>query len=272
MKTTALMIILLMATPLATRAAGERFAAGGRSAAMGGVSVTFTDLWSAGNNPAGPAFLSAPCAGAGAGNRFLLPGLTCQYLAAGLPIRTGTFGLSATRSGDSRCSELTAGVGYALKLARNFSAGVRIGWFCLRFGSGYGSRHAVTCEAGLLYHAGRDISLGVHLTNPVPVKIARKPAETLPASLCFGLSFRISDDFTLAAEAGKDLFNPLSAGAGAEYRVARAVRLRVGVSGAPVSFTFGGGLTFGRVTFDIASAWHPVLGFSPTASLSYSFH
>jgi hypothetical protein len=89
--------------------------------------------------------------------------------------------------------------------------------------------------------------------------------------MCIGVAYRFSADFISTLEAEKDLDHPVIVRAGAEYRVARPAHIRIGMSTSPVSFTFGAGLEFGRFRFDLASAYHQALGFSPAGSLLYSF-
>ena len=122
-----------------------------------------------------------------------------------------------------------------------------------------------------MYHAGKRLSVGVQLVNPVPVMVIRQPPERLPAIICIGLSYHFSDDFHTAFEAEKDFENPLILRVGAEYRIVRPASIRIGISTAPSSFTFGFGLEFGKLKLDVASGYHQALGFSPAGSLTYSF-
>jgi hypothetical protein len=45
----------------------------------------------------------------------------------------------------------------------------------------------------------------------------------------------------------------------------------MGLLSNPATFTFGFGLEFGNLQFDIASSYHLVLGYSPQASVVYYF-
>ncbi len=243
---------------------------GARAAALGGVSATQADAWSAANNPAGTAFLPSVCISAGAENRFLLRELTGQWLAAALPLGNGAFGCSVTRMGDNRYNELHAGISYALKLARKFSAGIRITWLRTHSGSGYGNRHGFSFETGLLCNAARNLTLGVHVLNPIAWRPGPRTPDILPAAICLGAGCRIAKDFRISTEAVKEEDHPLSLRAGVEYQPVPMVAIRAGAGGAPLSFSFGAGLSLGRLTVDLASRYHPVLGFSPVVSLSYS--
>ncbi|HNY02521.1 MAG TPA: hypothetical protein PKG48_08040 [Bacteroidales bacterium] len=271
MKKFCLILGILVAGRSAATPAGYRYTAGGRAAALGGIATPVTDSWSAFNNPAGTAFLPSACVMAGAVNSFLLPELTVESLGLALPLRRGAFGLTAGRSGDDRYSEISATVSFSLKLAKKFSAGVRIGYLRTRTGQGYGSRNGLLCETGLLYQASRTLTVGIRLLNPVPFKLSARSGIALPTTLSAGISATITDGFILSAEAVRETGYPIQVRTGAELRLVRSAYIRTGFSSAPALFTFGGGLLMGRITIDIASGYHPVLGFSPAVSLSYSF-
>jgi hypothetical protein len=251
--------------------AGERIPAGGRSLAMGGTSVACADFWSLGNNQAGAAWIKGFSAGFGFENRFLLKELMYEQLGVALPLKAGTIGILVNRFGNSQYSELKAGLSFARKFGKHFSVGIQLDYLRIHVADDYGSKNLVSCEIGMLYHADRHLSIGMQLLNPVPVKITEHPPELLPSIICLGLSYCFSDNFLMAIEAEKDLKNPVILRAGAEYHFARPAYARIGISTSPMSFTFGCGLEFGRLKFDMASGYHQALGFSPSGSVVYSF-
>jgi hypothetical protein len=251
--------------------AGERTPAGARATAMGRASVAQTDCWAVCNNQAGTAWLKGINAGVGFENRYLIKELGFEYLGMVFPTKAGTFGLVFNRFGNTQYNELKAGLCYARKFGKHFSAGVLIDYLRIHIEDGYGNKNLVSAEIGLLYQADRHVSFGVQVLNPVPVKITSQPGEQLPSIICIGFSYRFSKEFLVALETEKDLENPLIFRIGAEYHFAGIAYARIGVSTHPVVFTFGAGLKFGKVTLDVASEYHQVLGFSPSGSLLYSF-
>ncbi len=252
-------------------AAWERHSAGGRSQAMGGTSAASADLWSLSNNQAGTAFLKGFSAGISFENRFLLKELMFEQVGLALPVKAGTFGLIITRFGNGQYSELKAGFSYARKLGTRFSVGVQLDYLRIQISNEYGNKNLISCEIGLMYQADKHLTVGLQLLNPVPVKITTYPMEHLPTLICAALAYRFSEVFTIAVETEKDLENPISFRAGAEYHVAKPAYARIGISTSPVSFTFGFGLEFGKLKLDMASGYHQALGFSPSGSIIYSF-
>ena len=251
--------------------AGERTPVGGKSFALGGTSVASVDFWSLCNNQAGIAWLKGVSAGFGFENHFLLQELMHEQLGVALPLEVGTFGLIVSRFGDNQYNELKAGLSFARKFGKKFSAGVQLDYLRMQIADDYGNKNLLSCEIGLMYLADRHLTLGLHLVNPVPVKITTYPLEQLPSTICFGISYQFSDEFITNLEAEKDLDHPLIIRAGAEYHFARPAYARIGISTSPMSFTFGFGLEFGKFKLDMASGYHQALGFSPSGSVIYSF-
>jgi len=251
---------------------GERTVAGGKPAALGGSSVALIDFWSIANNPAGSAWLKNVSAGAWFENRFLLKALLYEKFGIALPLKSGAFGLVLAHRGSMDCHEIKAGLSYGRKFGNHFSAGVTVDYFRLDFPDEYGGKNMISCEIGLMYLPNKQLVLGAHIVNPVPIKITTNPAELLPTAICLGASYRFSSSFIATLEAEKDLLHIPVFRAGAEYHFAAPVFARIGISTSPANLTFGFGLQFGRFTIDVASEYHQVLGFSPSGSIIYCFN
>jgi len=262
--------LLLFAT-VGGYAAGENIPVGGRSSAMGGISVSQNDFWSISNNQAGAAWFKGVTAGLYAENRFLMKELMVQQIGIALPLKAGTFALLVSHSGNNLYNEIKAGLSYARKFGKHFAVGVQIDYLRIHIKDDYGSKNLLSCEIGLMYHADQHMNIGIHLINPVPVHITAYPAELLPTIICVGLSYQFSDAFVAAIEAEKDLEHRPLFRAGAEYRFTKPFLARIGIATNPMSFTFGFGLETGRIKIDISSEYNQALGFSPSVSIIYSF-
>lgn len=266
-------IILLAALLVSSgaRAAGERTAAGPRAAGMGFASVTLADGWSPANNPAASAFTDRITLAIGGYNRFLLKELSSEQFSLSVPAGSGAFGLCATGTGFSSYREVNAEVTYGRRFGKEFAAGIGIGILQIRQSDDYGGTTRPVCSAGLLWLASRELTLGLQLLNPVPVKLSQSGRETLPPTLCAGLSWRFVPAFQVIAEVEKDLADKPVLRIGAEYAAGKAACIRAGFGTGPVLFSFGCGFTVGRLTIDAAGWYHQLLGFSPSASLTFTF-
>ena len=250
---------------------GERTVAGSRSAGMGGCGVSLPELWSVRNNPACVAWVDRISAGFFCENRFLLKSMFYEQFGLVLPTRAGNFGLFADHSGSGQAHVLRAGLIYSRKFGNHFSAGVAADYLGLMFPGEYGNKNMINCEFGLFYQPRKYIAAGVHVVNPVPVKITTHPDETLPTTFCLGLTWFISGSFLVSLEAEKDLVNDPIFRLGGEYRVVKSFIVRLGASSAPFQFDLGMGILWGPVMIDVATGYHQVLGFTPSCSIIYCF-
>lgn len=244
---------------------------GGRARAMGGASVAVSDFWSLGNNQAGIAWLNGVSAGLCFHNQFLLKELMYQQTGIVTGTRAGSFGLSVSYFGSESYNELMAGLAYAKKFGRFFSAGVRLNWMRLHLADEYGNKNLISCELGMLFKSSKQITVGIHVKNPIPVRILEQPAEYLPVIFCMGLSYQFSARFLAVVETEKDLQSPMIIRTGLEYQVGKIATIRAGIASQPWQVTFGFGLEFGRLHLELASGYQQLLGFSPSGSLIYNF-
>ncbi len=157
------------------------------------------------------------------------------------------------------------------KFGKHVAAGVQLDYLRIHLSDDYGNKNLLSCEIGMQYRADHRLTIGIQVLNPIPVKVTRYPEELLPSALCAGLSYCPSETLMVAAEAEKELAQKLRLRAGAEYHVAKTMYVRIGLSTNPASFSFGFGLEYGKLTIDMASSYHQALGFSPSASVAYSF-
>ncbi len=251
--------------------AGDHTVIGGRAAALGYTSVTQSDEWSVFNNQAGLAWCKRFSAGIYFENRYLLKDLSQKALAITLPAGRGAFGVSIRHFGFAMYSEMNTSIAYGMQLTKYFSAGVQVDYLRLHVADGFKDNSIFSCEIGLQFRAGEHLWMGLHVANPVPVKLSTLTHERIPTLMRFGLSWRITEGLHSDVEVEKDLVHKPALKAGIEYRPAKSLSIRMGLLSNPATFTFGFGLEFGSLQFDIASSYHLVLGYSPQASLTYYF-
>jgi hypothetical protein len=252
-------------------AAGEKTVTGGGAAAMGTTSVTLPDEWSVFNNQAGLAWCRRFSAGIYYESRYLVKDLSRKAIALTLPAGHGALGICVDQFGFPLYSELNAGIAYGMRLTKRFAAGIRVNYLRLHVADGFKDNHVVSCAIGLQFRAGEHLWLGLHVDNPVPVKLSSGSRERLPTIMQFGISWRITEGLHADLEVEKDLVHKPVLKGGIEYRPAKLLFIRMGLLSNPATFTFGFGLEFGNLQFDLASSYHLVLGYSPQASITYSF-
>jgi hypothetical protein len=271
MRRTVLFHLLFLLSTARLFSAGEVHTAGARSISLGSCSVALSDPWSGFNNPAGLSWQRQMAAGIYYENRFLVKELGLKAAGFVLPIKGGTFGISFQHSGFSLYNEILAGLAFGRSFGKCFSMGARLDYLRIHAGEGYGTRNLVSFGIGFQLRPIQKLTAGIYFANPVPIRIVKNTREYLPVVIRLGLAWEPVPKLLLCIEAEKEISRKPSLKAGIEYQVARPLSLRIGVMTHPTQFTFGFGFVFGKFRFDLSSSYHLYLGYSPQASLIFSF-
>jgi hypothetical protein len=197
--------------------------------------------------------------------------LSLKALGVELPVNTGTFGLSFQEFGFSLYNEMRTGLAFGKKFGKAFSAGVQLDYLRIHLGEDLGTKNLFTFEIGVQYRISHNLSFGVHFYNPISVKLLSWQNERIPSVINLGFSWKFSEGFITAIEAEKDIQLKPVFKAGLEYHFVKPVYVRIGLLTNSTMFTFGFGVESGQVRFDFSSSYHLVLGYSPQASLVYTF-
>jgi hypothetical protein len=252
-------------------ASGELRTVGGRSAGMGFTSASVSDLWSAVNNPAGLARLESPSCGIYYENRFLVNELSLKAGVATLPLKAGTFAIAISRFGFLLYNETAAGLSYARKFGKAFSAGIRLDYLRVHLGEDLGNKNLVTFDIGMQYLVNHRLTLGIHVYNPLPAKLASWQDERISTVIRLGLCEKFSANFLMTLEIEKDLQHNILFKTGMEYHFVKPIFIRLGLVTYPTILTSGLGFEWGHLAFDLGTNYHRVLGYSPEGSVSYRF-
>jgi len=244
---------------------------GSRAAGMGFSSVAVSDFWSVNNNQAGLAFYDKTAVGVYFENRFVIKELGTQAGAFVLKTKHGVLGATIVYTGDANYNTTKAGLAYALKLGKYFSAGIQLDYIGTALGEEYGKRSNFTFDAGIMVKITEQLTFGAHTFNPMHVKLSEYNNERIPTTMNAGFGFTFSDKLLLTAEACKNSEFPIEFRTGAECKLGKIAYARVGLTTNPARYTFGFGLEMKKLTLDISSSVHSQLGYSPQVSMQYSF-
>ena len=267
------LLLVLLAGSFAGFSQTSDFPIGARSAGMGNASVALTDLWAIHHNQAAMVGLEQAGVAAYYENRFLISNMNLQGVTAVLPTpKAGVFGISFSRFGNQLFNQSRYGFAYGKKLWDFLSVGLQLSYLNTTLAEGYGTRHSFIAEIGLLSQVSKKLRVGFHAFNLTRTRLTNDFDERVPMNFRLGMQYDFSKKVKMAVEAEKDLELPAVFKAGVEYFPADVFAIRVGVGTAPFRADFGLGLRLKFLHFDIAGSIHPVLGFSPKASLSYRFN
>ncbi len=132
----------------------------------------------------------------------------------------------------------------------------------------YGSATSASFSISLLAQVLPKVWIGAKMLNPVQQKIGD---EVIRSGLRLGAAWQASGLLTLLTEMEKDLERPAQIKAGLEYSPVSALVVRAGVrSGHTARIGFGAGLKLKNgLRLDVGSEWHPTLGMTPAAMVSW---
>ncbi|HEX8315540.1 MAG TPA: hypothetical protein VF609_11130 [Flavisolibacter sp.] len=232
-------------------------------------SVQFKDAFSFRGNSASLAGIKQFSAGVFSERRFLLQELSNYSFAAALPTISGNFGVKGDYFGGEHYKEITLGLGYGRKVGDRLDIGVAFNYFSVNT-SGYGSASAVTFDAGAIIHLTDAVQTGVHLYNPVGMKMGKAGTERLPAIYSVGLGYDASSQLFIGAEVVKTEDQPVSVKAGLQYVFDDKLIARSGISSASSVYYLGFGVKLKNLRLDITSSFHPYLGVTPGLLVIYS--
>lgn len=270
MKTLFLLCALL--TPIQLLASNENRSAGARSDAMGKASVALIDTWSGFHNQASLALLEKKSFGAYYENRFESKELSTKAFCFNLPSKLGTFSLNYTQFGFNLYKDSKIGIAYARALGKHFWAGIQFNQIRKDLNAEYGSQTKYTFELGLLAEIFPDFHLGFHLFNPTQEKFTTWDYDDkIPTIGKLGFSWKLSNGAIISSEILKDLNDDFQLKGGIEYPVSKKFFIRVGAYNHPNSISMGLGFNFSSVKANVAFSRHPVLGYTPSADLSFKF-
>ncbi len=158
-------------------------------------------------------------------------------------------------------------VASGLKLSDNIAAGIQIDYFLEKSSGEYSNTHALTFEAGLIFLPVENITVGIHLFNPVPNSLRK---TSLPSAIRTGAGIKLNKDLFAGVEAELSSESRLLLRTGLEYKVAANFLLRGGFCSENSSFTFGSGYRFRSVDLDLGFATHERLGITTSVSMVFN--
>jgi hypothetical protein len=229
---------------------------------LGAYSIHQADVFSFSANQASLAQIKNISAGAYGEKRFMLSELNNYNAAVAVPTSSGNFGLKAAYYGFSEYNETQIGLAYARKLGTKVDLGVQFNYHGVSI-AGYGNSSAISFEIGTVMHITDQLHAGLQINNPVGGKFGKDQQEKLPSVYSFGLGYEASEKFFASAEIIKEEDQPVNVNAGLQYKFIPQLLARAGVSTSTSSFWFGVGLLWKSFRVDVASSYHPQLGWTP---------
>ena len=262
-------LLLLLATPSAAWSAFEPVYAGARPVGMAGAFVAVADDADAAYlNPGGMPGVDRFALTSYYTRLFGMKELAQVSVSGVAPTGLGHFGLFYHGLGSSLYREGVFGFSYGRSIGGRFRAGLALRRLSLAFQS-YEGASAVVLDSGILVDLPYDLRLGA-MTHAAGRLSESGPAAETPRVIQAGLS-RTGDRLTVSFQLDRHPRHGYTTRVGQEFRLARFVTVRAGLTTDPSLFYVGLGLAKGRVKTDYALSSHALLGITHRFSLTMEF-
>ena len=241
----------------------ENYPAGSRFIGMADCGVAIPDLWSISHNQAGIAYIEKPTFGLYHEQRFMIKELSLSSIATIIPVSYGCFGAQLNYFGYSKYHELKAGLAYAKKLGKRFSAGIQLNYFSTFIPSSENQFKRINFELGLMFLPYDNFTVGFHVFNPIADRKTETTEINIPTQAQFGIAYNIRKILTIAAQTEAGYANQPIYSLGMEYLPVSVLALRLGLSSGSTNYSFGIGYINKHFQTNIAFSNHSILGVTP---------
>lgn len=200
--------------------------------------------------------------------RFTLTDLSLG--SAALAVRTGRFGvlgLFISNYGLEEYREQKLGLSYATKINSSINIGAQWSLNTIRINE-YGSTSFLGIDLGMIAKLTEQISLGLHISNPVQISIVDN--EDTARILNLGINYQLSDKVDLYTDVRHTSDVGGSLHFGIDYGIIERINFRAGIDTRTSSVHFGLAVNLsehGHVEGGFSN--HQFLGVTPGISLSY---
>lgn len=265
--------LFFLLIPFSLKAIHDPVTIGAASTGMGTIGVVGTNFHSLHNNQAALAFLKQSGVAIDYNQGFISDqNLSIKSIGFALPTDWGTMGINLKYQGFQLYNEQKIGLAYGKSLGKRLAVGVQLDYLRTFIGNDYGTAQALSFEIGVYSKLSENLELGAHIFNPVGASIGRDYKEPIPMAFKLGLLYHIDKNLRIATEVEKVLEQKINLKFGLEYEIGSYFISRIGLATQPTLFTFGFGVHYKRLLFDIGTAYHQTLGFTPSLSLLFNFN
>jgi hypothetical protein len=246
-------------------------AVGARYLALGAYSSHNVDIYATRANPASLAQLKQAAVAVYGERRFELENLNLYTASVGLPTNSGNFAVHGSYFGFNLSNQTQLSLAYGRKITDKVDVGAAFHYQQISQAGIYGKANAITGSVGLLLHLTDKIHAGINAYNPIRAAYDKDKEERLPSQYSLGIGYDASDNFFVSAEIVKSEGHNVNVNAGFQYQFVKQFFVRMGIATFTSNYFAGLGFRLKDFRLDIASSYHPQLGFSPGLLLLYEF-
>lgn len=268
MKYYTILILLITVNPLFSQ---DFNSSGARSQSLGNSTGASVNFWNITNNPSAIAFLDETSIGLDVENSFMIKELSTATLAIMLPVNNyGNFSFYYQYFGYSTFNENKIALSYSKKLSSSTSASIQFSDNIQKINGEemQSTEHEIGFNIGLFTKLNDKINLASYYNYQK--NITDIDIDNIQ-ELSLALSWFPISDLNFLMEISKRTNADISLRGGIEYKIAKRISARVGISSVPLNIAVGLGIMFNDLDIDISFANNQYLGGTSNISGNYIF-
>lgn len=219
-----------------------------------------------------PALLSEQLSAAyiaGHSRPFAIREIGVTSLSGILPVNPGSFRLGLLCYGIAGYRDITAELGYGLRLSETLSAGISFHYYNTTALGDWNYLWTLGWGTGLLYAPSKKTRAGMVLMNPFTVGNHSGYGPVFPSMIALGLSHIIYENTTLFAEVTYSNTASSHVKFAMELMPTDRVTLACGFHSSPSTYAFGAGYNSGNFGVHVATAWSNLPGIHPSIQFTW---
>jgi len=203
-------------------------------------------------------------------NRFGMSELTNRNIVAVTPFSIFHVGAGFSLFGVPTYQNQAYSGTIAIHISSKSSVGIRAAWYQTRIPlAENASLAAPLIGAGWYYAVSPQWAVGMQLSIFSKKLYQIVPFNLTPAFISASCSWKPLEIFSVSIGAETNYSKKMKMRSGLDWRVAKVLALRTGITGNPSAYYVGFGIYHKAIVFDFAVEHHQILGYSPSLSLSY---
>ncbi len=239
------------------------------SLALGGASATYRNAFAIENNVGILAFNENEIAFNGQ-NRFGLSEYSQFSICGNTTLGTTVLGIAYHNSPLANLSIQKYQLALAKKLMDELSVGISINYHLHSSTNAYYKKgDAFSFNLGVYYQVNDKLNFGFQAFNPNRSEISKIPLEKLDALYRLGIDYSLSKNVTLYSDLVQSTSQNLSFHGGLEIEQ-KQFKIRGGFN-SHQELALGVGYIKNQFSFDVGTAYHNILGISPSLNIRYAF-
>ncbi len=220
------------------------------------------------SNPAGLIGNTTIQVGMHYNNRFTLHELGVQGFAMAVPVWRGSFAGRISYFGSRDLNQSMFVISYGHDISSWLAAGIDLNYYLESIEALHQRRSAITGNLGVIVQPMNELTIGVYYKNLTRSAYNFQTGNETGTSLQMGISYIETEKFLFAGMLNWTEYRWVDIALGSEVFLNKRLAIRGGIKlPSSMTYSFGTGIFFTGVDFNLGFEQHPVLGLSSSVSV-----